>query len=120
MKADYVFTKQYYTEYHFTCKFRIRFSSIPSFINRIVTDRDFFFVIDDFDVSCFSLQGDDKPGRDAKAGFAPESEPPVNILIKARVLEFNFSTQNAASRRDAGLSGNAAGMYGGPRKGMKQ
>lgn len=119
--AEYVFLKPHFTEYHFTCKLKIRFSSIPSFINRIVTDRDFFFLVDHFDVSSVSYQGDDKPGRDAKAGFTPESEPPVNIILKARVLEFDFSTHAAgASDRGPDLSRNAAGSYGSPQGGIEQ
>lgn len=111
-RAAYVVQKPDYSEYHFTGQFRMRFSSLFAFINSMLMDKDFFFVIDSVDLSSISMRGDDKLGRDPKAGFIPEAEPPVNIVISARVLEFHFGRQGGGPETAAHARAGAGEPYG--------
>jgi len=120
-KATYVVKKPDYNEYHFSGQFRMRFSSLPAFINSMLMDKDFFFVIDAVDISSISMRGDDKLGRDPKAGFIPETEPPVIIMLRARVLEFHFGRQERAGVDTVSRGPGSAGVpYGSGGRGVQR
>ncbi len=89
-KRDYIVKKEFTNEYVFTAKFKIRASSLDQFVNNMMLDSEMFFVIDSLDVKALADSSGNKMTWDPKQSLTPENEPPVNVVIKGRVLTFVF------------------------------
>jgi hypothetical protein len=96
-RMAYKVSERYTDEYYFSAEFRMRPTSIPAFVNKITTDEDFFFVIDSINAVTISERegGDKKIGWKVNDKIIPENEPPVNVTLNGRVLEFHFGRQPA-------------------------
>ena len=63
--GGYVEEKEYTDEYRFAADFRMRFSSIEPFINLIMRDNEFFFIIDSINMRSIRKGSE---GKDASPG----------------------------------------------------